>query len=138
MDGDFAVRNWALLLAASLAGVVCLFVVYHLYRHSVQARLGAAVARLQAGERRAKAAARSLAKAASHLQKLQARAASVRPRRLEEASEAVEDARLACEHADDRLLVARNELRKTIVEEYPPKRHAVLRRRYLREQDPET
>ena len=41
MDGDFAVRNWALLLAASLAAVVCLFVAYHLFRQSAQARFGA-------------------------------------------------------------------------------------------------
>ena len=138
MDADFAVRNWALLLAASLAAVVCLFVAYHLFRQSAQARFGAALARLKAGERKARAAATAFAKATSRLQKLQTRAASVRPRRLEEASEAVEDARLARQNADDQLLVARNELRKAIVEEYPPKRHAVLRRRYLQEQGPES
>jgi hypothetical protein len=135
VDGDFAIRNWALLLAALLAVIVFLFVAYHLYRQSAQARLGAALDRLRAGERKAAAAKRALAKASARLEKLRSRAASVRPRVLEEASEAVEDARLARKNADDQLLVARNEMRMAIVEEYPPKRHAALRRHYLGEQD---
>ena len=46
--------------------------------------------------------------------------------------EAVEDARALAKIAHDQLLVAENMLRKVIVEEFPPRRHEPLRRRYLR------
>jgi hypothetical protein len=130
MSGDFAVRNWALLLAAALAAVVFAFVAI---RHSVRVRLGVAAWRLQGAERKAKSAAAALAKAGGRLDRLRARAESVKPRLLDEASEAAEDARLVRKIADDLVLVARKEVRTVIVEEYPPKRHAALRRRYLAE-----
>jgi hypothetical protein len=43
----------------------------------------------------------------------------------------LQDARALAKIANDQVLVARNLLRKHILEEYPPKRHAVLRARYL-------
>jgi hypothetical protein len=137
MSGDFAVRNWALLLAAVLAAGVLLFIAFRHHGRSPHARLGAALRRLKAGERKARAATAALSKSLTRLDKLRARAASVRPRLLDEASAAVEDARVARKNADDLLLIARNDVRKAIVEEFPPKRHAALRRRYLAEQPPE-
>ena len=66
------------------------------------------------------------------LARLEEHADSVRPSQLEAASEAVEDARALAKIAHDQLLVAENMLRKVIVEEFPPRRHEPLRRRYLR------
>ena len=137
MSGDFAVRNWALLLAAALAATLLLFVAWRAYRQSPRARLRAALRGSRRAERKAKQAAAVLAKCQSRLQKLRARAASVKPRLLDEASEAVEDARLARKNADDQLLIARNGVRTVIVEEYPPRRHDALRRRYLAEGRPD-
>jgi hypothetical protein len=51
---------------------------------------------------------------------------------LQEASEAVEDARALAKIAHDQLLVAENLLRNVIIEEFPPRRHESMRRRYLR------
>lgn len=130
MSGDFAVRNWALLLAALLAAAVYGYVAI---RQSARVRLGVAVWRLRGVERKAKSAASALAKAGGRLDRLRARADSEKPRLLDEAAEAVQDARLARKIADDLLLIARKDVRTVIVEEYPPKRHAALRRRYLAE-----
>lgn len=134
MSGDFAVRNWALLLAVALAAALFLLVSFQAYRQSPRARLRAALRRSGAAGRKAKQAAALLAKRESRLGKLRARASSIKPRLLDEASEAVEDARLARKIADDQLLIARNGVRTVIVEEYPPRRHDALRRRYLAEE----
>ena len=34
--------------------------------------------------------------------------------------------------ANDQVLIARNQVRKIILEEYPPKRHAAMRLKYLK------
>ena len=53
------------------------------------------------------------------------------PRSIAEAAGALEDARALQKIAEDQLLIARNHVRKIILEEYPPQRHEALRQRFL-------
>ena len=75
---------------------------------------------LRAGER-----------ARSRLESLARRSESVKPSRLQAAQEAVQDAEALLKIASDQVLIAENQVRKIIVEEFPPKRHERMRRRYL-------
>ena len=61
MSGDFAVRNWALLLAAALAATLLLFVAWRAYRQSPRARLRAALRGSRRAERKAKQAGMNVA-----------------------------------------------------------------------------
>ena len=120
-------------LAASLIGVaLLLFVAWRLWLQSPRGQLSAARSRVRARMKEADRARRVLQKSATALERLEARSDSVRPSRLQEASEAVEDARALAKIAHDQLLVAENLLRKVIVEEFPPRRHESMRQRYLR------
>ena len=132
---DFALRHWALVGAGLLATGIILFLSYRAYIDSARGRLQATTRRLR--ERR-KAAARARAvveRAEQKLARLRARAESIKPRRGREAKEALEDARALLKIADDQVLIAENHVRKIILEEFPPKRQAALRVRYLPERE---
>lgn len=131
MTLDFLIRNWALVGASVLGTAILLFVLYRLYEDSGRGRLQARLRELQVRERKARKARSVAARALRRLERLRAKAASARPRAVQEASDALEDARALQKIADDQLLIARNQVRKIILEEYPPKRHAAMRRRYL-------
>lgn len=128
-------RYWALVAASVLGTGVLLFVVFRIHADSGRGRLIGKLSELRAREREANKARKAVDKAAARLERLRARADSVKPRHGQEASEALEDARALQKIADDQVLVARNHVRKIIVEEYPPRRHAALRARYLRQDD---
>ena len=59
------------------------------------------------------------------------RAGSIRPSSLQEAREKLEDAGALLKIARDRLMVAENQVRRVIFEEFPPARQESLRARYL-------
>ena len=132
MSPEFLTNNWAL-VAASVVGVAVLLLVLHrLWLQSPRGELGRARRRLKARHRALGRAENALRRRRKEFERLHARAASVRPRRLEEAGEAVEDARALAKIAHDQLLVEENLVRKVIFEEFPPRRQESLRRRYLR------
>jgi hypothetical protein len=131
MSREFLLHNWALLAASVLGTAIVLFVAYRLLMESAGARLQAALKKLRTCERRARRARSRTARTARRLERLRGRADSVKPRLLRENAEALEDARAMQKIHDDQVLVARNLLRKIIFEEYPPKRHEAMRRRYL-------
>ena len=58
----------------------------------------------------------------------------MKPSRLQAAREAVQDAEALLKIAEDQVLIAENQVRKIIVEEFPPKRHERMRRKYLPEE----
>jgi hypothetical protein len=95
------------------------------------------VQQLRRRERAAQAAHKAVDRAGTRLERLRAEAESVKPRHVEEASGTLEDARALQKIADDQVLIARNHLRKLILEEYPPKRHAAMRSKYLQQDDPD-
>jgi hypothetical protein len=123
---------WAPLVASVTGVALVLFVGWRLWLQSPRGQLSVAKSRLRARTQEADRARRVLKKSISVLASLESRSDSVRPSRLQEASEAVEDARALAKIAHDQLLVAENLLRKVIVEEFPPRRHESMRRRYLR------
>jgi hypothetical protein len=131
MTLDYLSRNWALVAASVLGTAVLLFVAFRAYQDSAKGRLQAKARQLRAREQDARAACKAVDKAVASLDRLRAKADSARPRRVEEASGALEDARALQKIADDQVLIARNHVRKIILEEYPPKRHESMRTRYL-------
>jgi hypothetical protein len=132
MTLEFLSRNWALLIASVLGGSLLLFVLWRLWLQSPRGRLNEARKHLRVRVRESTRAERALRRGSRALASLEERAASIRPSRLEAAREAVEDARALAKIAHDQVLIAENLIREVIVEEFPPRQHESLRRRYLR------
>ncbi len=133
MDFEHAQQYWALLIAGGIAAAVLVFVGFRLLQDSSRGRLAAEVGELRKREKAARKATRAVNKAQARLAKLRSKAETVKPRHVDEARGRLEDAEALKKIADDQVLVARNKVRTIIVEEYPPKRHEVLRRRLLPE-----
>lgn len=127
MTLEIVSKNWALVIASVLGAAILLFVLFRAHQDSARGRLQASVKQLRLREREAQAARRAADRAVASHDRLRAKADSVKPRRVQEASEALEDARALQKIADDQVLVARNQVRKIILAEYPPKRHAAMR-----------
>lgn len=132
MTLEILARNWALLIASVFGGALLLFVLWRLWLQSPRGRLREVRKRLQIRIRALTRAERALRRGSRALASLEARAASISPSRLQAAREAVEDARALAKIAHDQVLIAENLVREVIVEEFPPRRHESLRRRYLR------
>jgi hypothetical protein len=124
-------QHWALAGAGIVAVAVLLFVAWRGWLDSARGRLRIARRRLRKKRAAAKRGARQFERATATLQSLQRNSESVKPRRLQEASEAVQDAGALLKIANDQVLIARNHVRKIIVEEFPPKHHDRMRRKYL-------
>lgn len=137
MRTDFLIQNWALFAAAVLGTVVTLFVLFRVFQESRRGRLQACARELRRSRARLRKASHTSARTATRLERLQARSDSVPPRRLQEATDARDDALALEKIASDQLLIAKNQLRKLIVEEFPPRRQAVLRSRYLADDEPD-
>ena len=131
MSLELLTKNWALVVASVLGTGILLFVLFRAFQDSSRGRLNAAVKTLQKREKEARAATRAVEKMTTRLDRLRSKAESVKPRHGQEASESLEDARALLKIADDQVLVARNHVRKLIVEEYPPKRQQAMRDKYL-------
>ena len=124
-------RHWALAAATILAAAIVLFAAWRAWLDSPRGRLHLARRRLREKELEARRQQKRLARLSAQLESLRRKADSVKPIRLQETKEAVEDAEALLKIADDQVLIAGNHLRKIIVEEFPPKRHERMRRRYL-------
>ena len=131
MTVELIIRNWALAAASILGAGILLFVLYRLYRESARGQLGSGVRALQTRYRKATRAQQALDKATARLDKLRRIASSVKPRHVEEAGEALEDARSLLKIAADQVLIAENNVRRLILDEFPPNRHDGLRSKYL-------
>lgn len=131
MSVELLTKNWALVAASVLGTGIFLFVIFRTFQDSSRGRLNAAVATLKQREKEARVAKKAVSKAEAKLERLRSKAESVKPRIAQEASETLEDARSLLKIADDQVLVARNHVRKIIVEDYPPKRHQAMRDKYL-------
>ncbi len=131
MDAGFLLDNWALVAAALVLTVVLLFVGNRLWARSGRGQLTARRRSLRQRRADMRRAEVLLAKRERRVEKLRARASSVKPRLISEAKEAVRDAEALLKIAQDQVLIAENHLRKVILEEFPPRRHEALRRKYL-------
>jgi len=128
---DLIIRNWALVVAGILGSGILLFVLVRLYRESDRGQLGNRVRALQACHKEVARAQKGLDKASERLDELRRKASTVKPRHVEEAGEAIEDARMLLNNANDQVLIAEKDVRQLILDEYPPNQQDALRRKYL-------
>ncbi len=135
MTFEFATRHWALLSASISGCAVVMFVLWRLWLDSARGQLWGALRRLRQTELEARRQRLALENATGTLARLQARAESVKPRRVQETTGAVQDAEALLKIAADQVLIARNHVRRIIVEEFPPKRHDAMRNKYLGKDD---
>jgi len=128
---QFLIRNWALVAAGILATGILVFVLVRLYRESDRGQLGNRVRALQGCYKEVARAQKGLDKVSERLDELRKKASTVKPRHVEEAGEAIEDARMLLNNANDQVLIAEKNVRELILDEYPPNRHEALRQKYL-------
>ena len=133
MTQEFLLQNWALVIASVLGTGIVLFVIYRIYRDSARGRLRAAVTYLRHRQRAAQSAAKAVDKAQARLERLRAKADSVVPKQADAARDALVEAQELRKLIGDQLLIAQNDVRVLIVEEYPPRRHKAMRQKYLGE-----
>jgi hypothetical protein len=138
MSPELLQQHWALVGASVIGLAVVLMLAMRAVLGSSRAQLNARVVELREREREGRKAARAVGKAAKKLERLQRKADSVKPRLIEEAAGELEDARMLQKIADDQVLIAKNQVRQIIVEEFPPKRHEDLRKRLLPNEKSET
>jgi len=124
-------QHWALLGGGVLGGSILLFAGWRVWLDSSRGRLRAAWRGLIGKRREAARYLRAGVRARSKFDALAHRSDSVKPSRLQAAREAVQDAEALLKIAEDQVLIAENQVRKIIVEEFPPKCHERMRRRYL-------
>lgn len=74
---------------------------------------------------------RTTGNAENKLRKLSASAERVKPRVLQEAKEAVEDGQALTRILSDKVMVAENNVRRVIHDEFPPAKHDRMREKYL-------
>ena len=131
MGWDVLKTHWALVLGVLIALPVSVSVVVHLVRRSAHGQLQRVRADLKLALRTRRSASRHVDRAERRVNKLLAHKQDVKPRLLQEANEALEDARALAKIADDKVMIAENHVRRVIVEEFPPRKHDRMRRRYL-------
>jgi hypothetical protein len=131
MNMDILLRNWGLVVALALLTIVAVVVILSVTRRSGRGRLASGAAEFRAARRKRDQAARHVSKLENRLRKLMDRADTTKPRLVDECRGRLTDARALLKIADDQVLVAANQLRKVIVEEFPPVQHETLRLRYL-------
>lgn len=131
MDIEWLQQNWALLVAGVLLGIVLAIYLRAAMRNSAKGRLAQANRHFRARERQLSRARLLADRAQRKLERLQAKTASTKPRLVTEAAEGLADARSLAAIAENQVLVAAQQLRKVIVEEFPPSRQEALRRKYL-------
>ncbi len=74
---------------------------------------------------------KSVEKAEHVANRLNENAERAKPRHLQEAKDALQDARALAKIANDRILIAENHVRRVIHEEFPPVKQEALRQKYL-------
>jgi uncharacterized membrane protein YccC len=135
MTLEFASTHWALLSASVLGLAVGMFVVWRVWLDSARGQLRAALRRLRKAENDVSRQQLAVRKSAATHARLKAKAESVKPSRLQEVAGTMQDAEALLKIATDQVVIARNHVRRIIVEEYPPKKHEEMRNKYLGQVD---
>jgi len=133
MDSIILKSNWALAVAAIIGFVIILIVVGNLIRQSAWGQLRQTLQTLAKARQDEAKALKSLEKAEHITRRLHENADRAKPRHLQEAKDALQDARALAKIANDKILIAENHVRRVIHEEYPPIRQEALRQKYLPE-----
>ena len=135
MDWDILKSNWALAIAALLGIIILLITLARLFRRSAAGQLRKTVAALARARQDEAKTLKSVDKAERIARRLHENADRAKPRHLQEAKEALGDARALAKIANDKVLVAENHVRRVIHEEYPPRRQEALRHKHLPSQE---
>lgn len=133
MTIDDLQQYWALVIASVLGLGIVLFVLSRASQNSRRGRLGSALTYMRDRERAARKAVKALEEVTHKIERLRARSESVPPKQADAARDALLEAQELQKLIDDQLLIARNNVRLLITEEYPPKRHEAMRSKYLGE-----
>lgn len=131
MEWHFAKQNWALFGAMLVALMVAVTIAMQTLARTAWNRLRRARGDVEEERRKLSKAETAARKAEARVDRLMQKHDSVKPRVLQEAREALQDARALAKIADDRLMVAENQVRKIIHEEFPPRKQEKMRRKYL-------
>jgi len=125
------VNNWALGLAAVVGGLAATTVFVAIIRRSARGQLKRVCAELKKMQKIHRQTAGVTENSHRRVGKLGKKADKVKPRLLQEAKDALQDARALEKIANDKVLIAANHVRRVIHEEFPPSRQQALRDRYL-------
>ena len=137
MNAEIVASNWALIVAAGILAPVVYLVTSQLIGSSAGGQLRNTRSAL-AEERQKFAKAQAVtSKAENRLDRLLNQPDDVKPRLLQEAKEALQDARELEKVAADRVLVAENYVRRVIHEEFAPAKQDRLRKKCLPESVPD-
>ena len=135
MNDTLLTDNWALALAVVVASLATIVIIAVVMRKSARGRLKRVRADLRKALKSRSKAASTAGKLQRRLAKLDANAAKIKPRLLQEAKDALQDARALEKIAHDRVLVAGNHVRRVIHDEFPPSKQQELRDRYMPDVD---
>ena len=131
MDWNILKSNWALAVAAIIGFFIVLIVVAHLIRRSAWGQLRQTLRSLAKARQNEANVLNSVERAERIARRLDENADRAKPRHLQEAKDALQDARALAKIANDKILVAENHVRRVIHEEYPPVKQEALRQKHL-------
>ena len=131
MDSDLLKSNWALIVAAIIGSIIIVLIVIQLIKRSAGGQLRQAMKTLAKARQDEAKAGKSVEKAERITRRLHENADRAKPRHLQEAKDALQDARALAKIANDKILVAENHVRRVILEEFPPIKHDAMREKYL-------
>ena len=133
MHWNILKSNWALLAAVGIGLIVALIVSAQLIERSAWGQLRETRRSLAKARQDEASVLKALEKAERITKRLHKQAERAKPRHVQEAREAVEDARALAKIAYDKVLIAENHVRRVIHEEYPPVKQERLTKKYLPE-----
>ena len=131
MNIDALTNNWALIAAVVPALIALILILRSLVDRTANGQLRSMLKKHREMQNALDAARKLSKKTAARAEKLASKSGSVPPRTLQEAREAAEDANSLEKIAHDRVLVTANNVRRVILEEFPPVKHEKLRDKYL-------
>jgi septal ring factor EnvC (AmiA/AmiB activator) len=137
MNDTLLTDNWALALAVIVASLATIVIITVVMRKSAGGRLKRVRADLRKALKSRSKATSAAEKLQRRLAKLDANSDKVKPRLLQEAKDALQDARALEKIAHDRVLVAANHVHRVIHDEFPPSKQQELRDRYMPDFDPD-
>jgi 1,6-anhydro-N-acetylmuramate kinase len=135
MNDTILTDNWALALAVLVTSLATIVIVAGVVRRSARGRLKRVRADLRKALKNLSKAAHNVQQSQRRLAKLGANAEKVKPRLLQEAKDALQDARALEKIAHDQVLVTGNHVRRVIHDEFPPSKQQKLRDRYIPDVD---
>ena len=131
MDWNLFISNWALAVAGVVGAVLALVIIGDLITRTSWGQLRQNLHFLAKARKIEAKAMKAVEKAEGIARKLDENAEQTKPRLLQEAKDSLQDARALAKIASDKLMVAENNVRRIILDEYAPVRQEALRKKYL-------